>query len=303
MSKMTDCESLFALSLPLIYRQIFSGSLAFVSILVFLSNAILIYLLHKTKQMKSITSKLVILLSISDISAGLISYPCIITVYIIPGDSRNCQFEKAAQGIALFFGYFSFCILMGIAIDRYIHVIKLQRYNVYMNDFTLRIILLASVLFSVAVSCISTLYSTSFFVRLTISSLNAISLSSVCTFYLLVERRIRIHAENASKTHGMDQREANKQLLGSVKTVRILLFVLLIIYTPYTIISCIWAYYKMHRKTDPGFLLDILKTVSYLITFSNAWINGIVYCYGNKKLWSYVRQRGGVHPRTDIGHQ
>lgn len=300
---MNDCASLFALSLPLLYRQIFSGSLAFVSILVFLTNAVLIYLLHKTKQMNSITNKLIILLSISDISAGLISYPCIITVYIIPGDSRNCEFELAAQGIALFFGYFSFCILMSIAIDRYIHVAKLQRYNVYMNDFTLKLMLLASVLFSAVVSCISTLYSVSFFVRLTISSLNAVSLSSVCIFYLLVERRVRIHAENASKTHGMDQREANKQLLGTVKTVRILLFILLIIYTPYTIISCSWAYYKMYRKTDPGFLLDILKTVSYLITFSNAWINGIVYCYGNKKLWNYLRQRGGVRPAMTTGQQ
>ena len=296
---MKDCPSLFAISLPLVYRQIFAGSLVFISVLVFLSNTALIYLLHKTKQMASMTSKLVILLTISDLGAGFISYPCIIAVYMSPGDSRICNFELVAQFIALFFGYLSFCILMGIAIDRYIHVTKLQRYNVYMNGFTLKVMFLFSVVCSAAVSCISTLYSTSFSVRVAISSVNAISLSSVCIFYLLVERRIRIHVENA----GQDQRAKNRQLMASIKTVRILLWILLIIYLPYTIMSCVWAYYKTYLNKHPGFLLDMLKTVSYLITFSNAWINAIVYCYGNKKLWNYVGQRYTIKPSTDTGDQ
>ena len=295
---MKDCPTLFALSLPRIYLQIFAASLAFVSILVFTANITLLRLLRRSKQMNSITSKLVILLTISDIGAGFLSYPCIIAVYTIPHDSRSCQFELAAQFIALFFGYFSFCVLMGIAIDRYIHVTKLQHYNRYMNEFTMKLMVLFSVIASAAISAISTVYSTSFFVRLAISSCNAISLSSVCIFYLRVERRIRIHAENAEKT--LAQRRGKTQLMESIKTVRILLCVLVVIYLPYTITSCVWAYYKMERNTNPGFLLDILKTISYLITFSNAWINALVYCYGNKTLWSYMKKKNAIESGNNI---
>ena len=298
---MKDCPTLFALSLQTIYLQIFAACLAFVSILVFIANTTLLCLLHRSKQMNSITSRLVMLLTISDISAGFLSYPCIIAVYTIPRDSRSCKFELAAQFIALFFGYFSFCMLMGIAFDRYVHVTKLQRYNYYMNEFTMKLMVLFSVFISAAISAISTVYSTSFFVRLAISSCNAIGLTSVCIVYLRVERRIRIHVENADRTLGQDHRRAKKQLIESIKTVRILLFVLVVIYLPYTITSCVWAYYKMHRNTNPGFLLDILKTISYLITFSNAWINALVYCYGNKTLWNYLKTAIGNGDNTETG--
>ena len=296
---MKDCPSLFALSLPLIYRQIFSSALIVISVLVLLSNFTLIYLLHKTKQMKTITSKLIILLTSSDIISGVISYPCIVVIYFSSGETRNCNFELATQFIALLFAYFSFWILMGVAIDRYFHVTKLQSYNTYMNDFYFKLMVCFATFASLAIAIVSTVLSMSFWARIVVSSVNAVSLSSVCLLYMVVEKRIRNHANtNRSLTDGQEPNVMNKQLVRSMKTVRSLLIVLVLIYSPYTVSSCFWAYYKMQLNTQPGFVLDLIKTFSYLLTFSNAWINAIIYCYGNTKTCNYVRSR--VSPQSEL---
>ena len=291
---MDSCASLFPLPIPWAYQLAFAIIMVILAIFTVTANATLIHVLLKTKQTKSITNRLILLMNVSDICTGVVGYPCIAAVYLITTEGRrNCKFELVTQFTTLLFAYLSFCLLMGVAIDRYIRVTKLNRYNVYMNHSRMKVVLAAGCLLSISISIVSTVFASSFYLKIVLNASNLSSLSLVFIVYTLVAKRLRVHSGNINQ-HSTDinsQDIKQRKMLRSTKTVRILLGTLLVLYAPYNVVSVIWTYYRFYVNVNPGILLNILELLSYIFIFSNAGINAMIYCYGNSVTRKYVRDR------------
>lgn len=283
------CPSLLAMSIPSAYLVTFAALVVVMVIFTVVSNSLLIHALRKTKQLTTITNKLILLMNISDLITGVVAYPCIAFLYFTISIFRSCKFELTIQLITLMPAYFSFWMLMGVAVDRYLQVTKLTRYNLYMNDFRMKLIIAGGLSLSVGTSVISTVFSSSFWLKVCLNLSNISSVMMMFFIYTLVFKKIRTHSQTIRQVPGQKQNRARmRQMLTGARTVRFLLGALFVLYFPYNIISTVWAYYKFYLKTEPGLLLDILELISYLIVFSNAGINALIYGYGNSALRSYL---------------
>ena len=121
--------------LPPLHDVSFGTTYALLSVPTTAANRILLYALHKTRQFNTKSNKLTLVMNISNLSSGVITFP-IATISNISSSLRtNCIQDKAAAFAGLFFAPFSFLLLSCISIDRYFGVTKMTRYNLFLNEF------------------------------------------------------------------------------------------------------------------------------------------------------------------------
>ncbi len=267
------------------------------------SNAILIYALYSTKQLNSITNKLILLMSISDFLMGIFSLPTMATMIALKDTFRSCTFERIVQYFAYMLAYFSFFMLMFISLDRYVHVTKLNRYSDFINEFRMKIATIVCFLITAIVAYI-TISLPSFVLQVVLNCSNLLGVILMCTLYAVVFRKIQYHAENYKRMLGnVSKTEANKNMqseLSATKTIRLVLVALLVQYLPYNIVSAFWAYHKMELREDPGLTLSTLEYLALLIVFSNHTINAAIFAYGNSKTRKFINNM--VYKSANVDH-
>ncbi len=290
-SENIKCNSLFPLDMPQEHLLIWGISSIVLSLITIIANSLVIYALYKTKQLDTITHKFVLVMNLSDLCTGIIALPFISSLIFMKRFFRCCTCELAAQCIALFFAYVSFFMIMWVAIDRYIHVTKLNRYNAFMNNFRMKIIVIISVVTS-AVAAYLTIAVPSFLMQLLLNISDLLGVFIMIVFYSLVFQKLRLHAENYKKMLGnMAARKADKEVkreISATKTVRLLLLSILILYLPYNIFTAVWTYEKFNLGREPSLPLNITLYWSYLFVFSNTAVNAIIFGYGNTTLRRYI---------------
>ena len=278
------CLSLWPLDMPRGHLITWAALTALLVPFTIAANALLIYGLYKAKQLTTITNKFLLLMIISDLCSGIVVFPMVVALVATSQSFRSCAFELVTQYIAFFFAYFSFFMLMCVSMDRYIHVTKLNQYNKYMNEFRMKVIMLLSFVMSATISYIAFAFP-SFPLQILLSSSDLFGVLLMCFLYAKVFKRISLHAENFKKMLGdVGTTKANREVkreLSATKTIRVLLLTLLVLYFPYNIVSGLWTYYKYQKGTNPPLQLDVLEYLAYVIVFSNAAINAIIFIMGN----------------------
>eukprot|EP00794_Sanderia_malayensis_P003623 gene3623-4136_t len=292
LSKPYNCPSLWPLDMPKVHLDTWATLTAILALITTVSNAILIYSLYKTKQLNTITNKFILLMNISDLCTGVFVLPLIVIMAVLKDDYRDCQFELAVQYIALLFAYFSFFMLLSVSIDRFIHVTKLNRYNHFMNDFRMKLIVVVSVVMSIVIAAVG-VYIASLELQLVLNASDLIGVLFMFLLYLLVFRKIRVHIENFKQmiSENMSASSVNREAkreLSATKTIRILLGALLILYFPYNIVSAIFIYYKLHKGVAVPLNISVAAYIAYLLVFSNAAVNAIVFSFGNSTVRRFI---------------
>ena len=140
------CTDVLSANFPLAINLTFGISYAFLSAITIFSNAILIYALYKTRQLDNISNKLTVVMNLSDLCLGATIFPITAIKYLQHNSPRNCPLEKALTYIALFFVFLSVFMLCCISVDRYFRVMKMNRYNLYMNNFRMKVMIFLSVI-------------------------------------------------------------------------------------------------------------------------------------------------------------
>ena len=279
------CPSIWPLDMPWSHLITWAVTTSILSPITIISNSALIYGLYKTQQLTTITNKFIFVMNICDLGTGMVLLPLMAVMICLTNTIRSCFFELFVQYIALLLAYFSFFMLMCISLDRYIHVTKLNKYNQFMNEFRMKVIIVVSFVASAGIACISIMFP-SFPLQLTLNLSDLAGVSFMFFLYSLVFRKIAIHAEKFKRmleeqgTQQSTGRETKREL-SSTKTIRFVLGALLVLYLPYNICSAIWSYYRWDESLEPALALDIALYWSYVIVFSNAAINAMIFGYGN----------------------
>ena len=121
------CMTLTSVSIPQIHRVLIAIAFSVFALVTILSNAILMYTLYNTKQLNTISNKLILAMSISDFCLGAIAFPMIAFRNFKRNAFKRCTPYKASQGVTLFFAYFSLILLYCISINWHFKVTKLNR--------------------------------------------------------------------------------------------------------------------------------------------------------------------------------
>ena len=291
-----SCSSLWPLGMPKAHLFVWASLLAVLSPVTIVSNLALIYALQKTKQLASITNKLVCIMSISDLCTGLFVLPGITAMIALKDKLRNCTFELTMQYMAFVLAYFSFFILMSVSLDRYLHVTKPYRYKQLVNEFRMKVLVAAAFLVSCTVAAISITYP-SFVIQVILNVTDISCVILVFILYVFVFKKISKHKENIRKfmreNGAKKAKRAACREISATKTIRLLLITLFALYLPYNFSSAAWAYYKFKLVTEPGLGLDVVEYISYAIVFANASANAIIFGLGNTNTRRFLKQLVG----------
>lgn len=313
------CVSYYGFNIPQPQRLIIGITHAILCPITVVCNGVLIYAHQKTGQFDTVSNKLILVMSLSDMFLGLACQPFAALAITVNKLNRRCIFKKIIEFMAFLPAHFSGYILFCITLDRFVHVTKLNHYASYMTDFRMKIMTFVS--FAMAFSFISanTLHP-SFLLHILETAASDVILIMTAIMDLLILRKLRLLKSNLRKTLGNDlfvipqvgavkfkldakpdhvqrsfqtcspnKREFSKAQLSAIKTTQLLLAALLILYGPYHVVSIIWAYYKFDQMTNPGITLDLLMYCSYILVQSNAWVNALIIVYGNRRCLQFVR--------------
>ncbi|XP_065066111.1 neuropeptide FF receptor 1-like [Rhopilema esculentum] len=278
------CPSIWPLNMPWPHLIAWSFFTALLSPITIISNTALIYGLYKMEQLNTITNKFILLMNISDLGIGIFIMPSITAMIISKDKYRNCVFELVFHYGAFLLVYFSFFMLICVSLDRHLHVTKLKKYNKFMNEFRMKVIVVFSFVTSAVIAYISMAFP-SFPLQIALNLSNLTFILFVFIWYSKMLRKIAINVErikkmlkDAGENHGY--REAGHEI-SATKTIRLVLGALLVLYLPYNFSSAIWTYYKYQEKRNPPLIMNVIEYWTYVFLLSNATINAILFAYGN----------------------
>ncbi|XP_065066118.1 C-X-C chemokine receptor type 1-like [Rhopilema esculentum] len=288
------CPSIWPLDMPWPHLITWSFFTALLSPITIISNAALIYGLYKMRQLNTITNKLILVLNISDLGTGIFILPSIAVMAALKVKYRNYVFELVLQYSTFLLAYFSFFMLICVSLDRYLHVTKLKKYNAFMNEFRMKVIVVFNFVMSAVIAYISMAFP-SFPLQIVLNLSNLICILFVFILYSIVLRRIATNAERMKKMLRDAEEDASsrgtRREISATKTIRYVLGALLVLCLPYNICSAIWTFYKYQEKRNPPLIINLLEYWSYVILLCNAAINALLFAYGNSVLRRFLIER------------
>ena len=306
------CMSIISSNLPRIHHVILGTGYAVLSIFTIFSNAILIYTLYKTRQLKTISNKLTLFMNISDLCLGFIALPT--SVINLRRDTfKSCTIEKVVTCFIGIFGSFSGIMILFISIDRYFRVIKLNRYNLYMNNFRMRLMVIIDMILSGIIAALATFYP-SFAQQVICAVFGSTVIFVAVIVYAVLFRRLKDHVQtremsvrsrslsntgSGARALGLEaphvditasnrSQEDKRSQLSSVKTLKFLLIYIVIVYVPFEIMSCVWTYYRFLRKTEPRLYINVMFVWSIFAAMFNESGNSWIILYANTRSRRFV---------------
>ncbi|XP_065065710.1 alpha-1A adrenergic receptor-like [Rhopilema esculentum] len=262
--------------------------LAFFNIL---SNSLLIFALHKSKQLRTFSNKFILTMTVSDLCFGIFAQP-VLGAFWISSRQRKCLELKSVEFVVTFLVCISVLMILLISLDRYLHITKPTRYQAMMNTNRM-ILLVVSCLISGFVAATISVVWESFYRQLTIVIFNFMFMT---VFLILNTKTIKFlerHHKNAVFRFQPGNRKEmpnfRTERLAAVKTIRLVLGLFLVCYTPSNISSVFWTYHDFKRNSAPGVLLDTIYKWTFVIANSVSFLNSMIFIRGNTKCRRVVR--------------
>ena len=307
------CMSMISSNLPRIHHVTLGTGYVILSIVTIFSNAILIYTLYKTRQLNTISNKLTLFMNISDLCLGCIAFITSAFINLRRDTFKSCTIEKVLTCFMIIFGSFSGIMIVFISIDRYFRVMKLNRYNLYMNNFRMKLMVIIDLILSGIIAALATFYP-SFAQQVSCAVFGSTVIFVAVVVYAVLFRRLKKHVQrreilvmsrsfsntgSGKRALGLEvphvditannrSQEDKHSQLSSVKTLKFLLIYIVIVYTPFEIMSCVWTYYRFLRKTEPRLYINVLFVWSIFAAMFNASGNSWIILYVNTRSRRFV---------------
>lgn len=194
-----QCNTLISLTIPHDYFPPIIAAVLLLYVTTIFSNCILIYALCKTKQLNTISNKLILVMSVSDLALGAIAFPAAVLSPSLRDIFKSCSFEKIGIFLLQIFSYFSILVLTCISIDRYLRVTKMNRYNLYMNKYRMKVMVLISLLAAAVVSTVS-LLRPSFEQQIFVVCFDVVVVGFTAVVYMFLLKKLQNHAGSLRKS-------------------------------------------------------------------------------------------------------
>ena len=284
------CQLLWPLDTSFEMHVVFAAVAVFLAVVSICANASLICALHKTKQLSSFSNIFMTFVCSSDLCFSLINEPMIAVYHLLYIKKENCLVDHIQFYLAYFFLYFSGMMIMAVAIDRYLHITKLLRYDSYMNKQRATLIVVTSFAVSNTAAFSLTYWkASSFEIQLAFFAVNMVLNSTIFYCYFIVIGKVSF-SPMQDKLVGSAGCEMSKRRKASIRTMRLLIIAVMMAYGPYNILTVTRSYYVFYRKTMPNHTLDVLTAWSYFIVFSFSIINVVIYSSGNTEIKSFYKK-------------
>ena len=294
-----SCPSSIPLGIPRSHLVIWASFSSLLSLWSIISNSVLIYALHKTCQLKNATGKFLIAMSTSDLLMGLAVLPLLTYIILMQliEENRNCALEDAVFYLGTASVYFSLLMLISIAYDRYLHVSKLMRYQEFMNNCRITMIMFSSIL-ACNIPQVTAILLPVIYFQIIILTVDTSAVIAICIFYNSVLKSVTSHSlrfRNISQSESETQKKFRaKRELSLTKRIRTLFAILIALYVPFHMTSTVQVFFEHFHPEKFArlrYYFDISEYLSVMLLSSTACVNSTVFCICNSQIKRFLRQR------------
>ena len=262
------------------------------AIIIFVSNCCVIYGLTKTRQMTTISQKLLVILSVCDSAIGSLVLPATVVLFTRFSRKTNCTYEWFAQLLANFFIHSSGFLIATISLDRYFHMRWLNVYKKCMGTKVMSCLVVADFVLAGIISSgtvIASKHDVAFQYNIPVLFIEVVCMMTILVLYISALRTVRKHMRHIS---GLSQTSLNNQLprrdMKMAATVLLILVTVFICYIPFLVVTFVYGYLFYIVNTRTSTLLDSLPMWFLLLMALNSSFNAFILISRNKPLKSLL---------------
>ena len=248
-----------------------------------ITNAFVIYVLIKTKQISNVTCKLILVLSMSDMLVGVLAQP----LFMIEFYDTNCLIVTACLFVSVFLTHVSGYTIAIIGIDRYI---RIKYFVNFKAIWTTRVVL--------TLSCMGCVFALIQALMITIGLLLkkgevakriyiAIDSTIIASIILLQIQTIK----TSNSVHNESTISASERIDKKISKLSIRIMALLCFFVlPFAVIfSVLREMLRKHLNDNQKILLDFISCISLLFVYANSSANAILFSITNVKANKFFR--------------
>ena len=249
-----------------------------------ISNAVVIFLLLKTKQISNVSCKLIFHLSVSDLLIALL----VETLFIVVIFKTNCAVKVTSQFIAAFLARLSAYTIALIGIDRFVRIKYKMTFRAILTTKSVMLMI-----FLVWVLALTNAVITTFGIlvnkrvaRTISSSLDLMILIFVVFMQLLTIRVIKkINSRDRQPTPAIVQQTQNK--ITNMCMEIMLLFAIFLV--PYVVMQIVRNRIREDLDVRGKSLLEFTFRISILLGYSNSFANAVLFLTKNIKCRRFLK--------------
>ena len=275
-------------------------------------NAILIFTLVKTKQIRTVSNRFILLMTTSDCCIGLLVQTSVVILFTKYRTIPACKMEAAATCVTMFFGHVTGYSIMVIAFDRFIHMKFLYSYNKIITSARSIMIIVGCIGFAFIVSfsyLIGILYKQYRIANAIILGIDTTVIIGIYNTYFVTYCRVEKHTREIDDLRAEEQQESKSSYalrtkrdysLKMARTIFIILAMVFICYVPYVITSMVWVIMatKLDANTRP--YLELAFYATYLLVYLSSILNSIIFINGNKRCRLFLLRKFTQHVYDDV---
>ena len=264
--------------------------ISIIAVLTVAINLLLIHSLFKTKQTRTNTFRFLIAMNISDLLQGALVMPATAITITIRDSHKNCHLDQATQFGFYLFGYFSYLMLMAIAIGRLYQLRRLRQFPKVLTGKQLTVLLGACFTVTVIWAYFGVAY-ISFKYQMALMVANICLISSVSVSYTRLIRKVRVHNLIVTKSLANANFQGHVQArvdTNASRVVWVLLAALIVTYVPFNVTTPWLTYVKYEKKQVPNNALSLATMWAYVLIFAYAFLNAVIFMKSNGKIRRFI---------------
>ena len=248
------------------------------------SNSILIYALRKRKKLEVITFKLIYILSIVDVFSGI--GDIIANVALELAEVReNYEITRRIVNVVLYpFNVFTTLMILLIAVDRYLHMTRMNNYRSIMTHRRANILVTFCALSALFNACIIGASYHFDFYEWFLTALCAVGILSIMVSFNLYYTALRSLTNSINSgslaTRNRNIRNAEREIS---KVVFLILTCLVLTVTPNYVCTLLW----LHIPTQKWTMMAL--NASYTTFYLNSTLNATIMIFFSRDLRNCVR--------------
>lgn len=253
-------------------------------------NGFLIHALRKLKLIKTTSYRLMMYLCISDVSIGVLQ----LGLQMVPFSSRATRdiLNIIMQFIIYQISPFSALMIALIALDRYIHMKYLMRYNTIMTQAKCKKLVLLNIIVnfcSATLMTFSSLFRFYYIYHTIFTAVYMLVILLTCIIYIATYKAIRnrtkiINLNRQNSSAATSQRETDKAFATATLFILISLF---ICFVPYHGLMLVRSVVHLNGNLAQGSFLYVLLW-AIIGSYANGSLNALALIFFSKKVRRYT---------------
>ena len=246
-----------------------------------IANAVVIYILIKTGQISNITSKLIFMLSASDLLQGFISQNLLTATFY----ETNCSVNDASRFLSVFLSHLSNYTIVIMGVDRYLRMKHFVNFKImWTSRVVLKLIFLAFciALLKALLITVGLLRGQKYAVYTIYIALDGIILGTIIILQIkTISTSNPLHDESIATASGKISKRVTKL------SMRIMLFLCFFL-TSHLVMSVLREIIQDQLNVDDRSIIEFISFISLVLVYVNPSANAISFLMTNMKARRYM---------------